>query len=328
MARINLIVWDNGAGLSRDLRLLQDALLAGGHSVQVVALRRRGKQRKLSQWALSTRIACKRLRGGDAWRDDINIFLERPRPEYFSLGRRNLLIPNPEWIDPKSQAILPTIDRLLVKTRYAETIFAARDCAANFIGFTSSDRLDTTVTRERTFFHLAGRSTQKNTEPLLALWRRHPEWPRLTVVQNPETSQPGAPQPNIAHRIDYLDDAELKRLQNAHRFHLCPSETEGFGHYLVEAMSVGAVVLTLDAAPMNELITPDRGLLVPVSRTDTQNLATINFFNEAAMEAAIGRVLALDDDEVERLGAAARGWFEANDAGFIARVNAAIRDVI
>jgi hypothetical protein len=39
-------------------------------------------------------------------------------------------------------------------------------------------------------------------------------------------------------------------------------------------------------------------------------------------------VLALDDDEVERLGAAARGWFEANDAGFIARVNAAIRDVI
>ncbi|EQD67759.1 glycosyltransferase, partial [mine drainage metagenome] len=56
---------------------------------------------------------------------------------------------------------------------------------------------------------------------------------------------------NIEHRIDYLDDAALQRLQNAHWFHLCPSETEGYGHYLVEAMGIGAVVLTTDAAPMN-----------------------------------------------------------------------------
>jgi glycosyltransferase involved in cell wall biosynthesis len=328
VARINLIVWDNGAGLSRDLRLLQDALVAGDHSVQVVALRRRGKQRKVHRWALSARIAGQRLRGGDAWKYDINIFLERPRPEYFSLGRRNVLIPNPEWTDPKSQAVLPRIDRLFTKTRHAEAIFAARGCAVDFIGFTSPDRLDTAVPRERAFFHLAGRSTQKNTEPLLALWRRHPEWPRLTVVQNPDTAHPRATQPNIAHRIGYLDDAELKRLQNAHRFHLCPSEIEGFGHYLVEAMSVGAVVLTLDAAPMNELITPDRGLLVPVAHTGRQNLATTNFFNEAVMEATIERMIALDDYEVEHLGAAARRWFEANDASFIARINAAIREVI
>jgi hypothetical protein len=79
---------------------------------------------------------------------------------------------------------------------------------------------------------------------------------------------------------------------------------------------------------MNELITPDRGLLVPVAHTGRQNLATTNFFNEAVMEATIERMIALDDYEVEHLGAAARRWFEANDASFIARINAAIREVI
>jgi hypothetical protein len=39
---------------------------------------------------------------------------------------------------------------------------------------------------------------------------------------------------NIDYRSDYLDDVELRRLQNESLFHLCPSETEGWGHYLVE----------------------------------------------------------------------------------------------
>src|SRR6185295_13835563 len=120
----------------------------------------------------------------------------------------------------------------------------------------------------------------------------------LTVVQNPRAAKPGAPAPNIRHLIDYLDDAQLKRLQNAHRFHLCPSETEGFGHYLVEAMGIGAVTLTLDAPPMNEMITPERGLRVPTARTGAQNLATTYFYDEAAMQAAIERALALDDAQL------------------------------
>ena len=66
-----------------------------------------------------------------------------------------------------------------------------------------------------------------------------------------------------------LDDAALRTLQNSHRFHLCLSEAEGWGHYIAEALSVGAITLTCDAAPMNELVTAERGLLVAAGRGQT-----------------------------------------------------------
>lgn len=323
---INLIAWDNKVGLSTDVHLLADALRAGGYAVHFSTLRR-GKLRKWSRPVrLRARYVWRRLRGADCY--DVNLLLEHVRPEDLPFARHNFLIPNPEWCLPKDVALLPSIDGVLLKTRHAQPIFAALGCRAAAIGFTSVDRLDAGVPRERTFFHLAGRSTNKGTERLLALWRRHPEWPRLTVVQNPRTATAGAPAANIAHRIDYIDDAELKRLQNANAFHVCCSETEGFGHYIGEAMGVGAVVLTTDAPPMNELVTAERGVLVAFDDTGTQHLATTYRFSETALEAAVARCLAMDEAERERIGRNARAWFERNNAGFPARLRAGIEALL
>lgn len=319
---INLIAWDNKVGLSTDVHLLADALRAGGYAVHFSTLRR-GKLRKWSRPVrLRARYAWRRLLGRECY--DVNLFLEHVRPEDLPFARRNFLIPNPEWCLPKDVALLPRIDGVLLKTRHAQPIFAALDCRTAAIGFTSVDRLDAAVPREHTFFHLAGRSTNKGTERLLALWRRHPEWPRLTVVQNPRTATPGPPAANIAHRIDYIDDAEMQRLQNANAFHVCCSETEGFGHYIGEAMSVGAVVLATDAPPMNELVSPGRGVLVGYDATGTQHLATTYRFSEAALEAAVLRCIAMDDAERNALGRGARAWFEQNDADFAQRLHAGI----
>jgi glycosyltransferase involved in cell wall biosynthesis len=158
---------------------------------------------------------------------------------------------------------------------------------------------------------------------LLDTWRRHPQWPRLTVVQHPKVAQPGAPAANIVHRVDYLDDASLRRLQNAHRFHICPSEAEGFGHYLMEAMSVGAVVLATDAAPMNELVTPPRGLLIPVADMRRNGLVARACVDQAGVEHAVDRALALSDEARAALGARARAFFVANDREFRQRLPAA-----
>ncbi|HEY2396403.1 MAG TPA: glycosyltransferase [Rudaea sp.] len=325
MASINLIARDIGFGLSRDLRLLAAALASRGHVVCVSAIRR-GKLRKFAgPWRLRARSAARRLRGDGAIEFDVNLMLEEIRSEYLPLARRNVLLPNPEWFRPQDRQALGAIDCVFAKTRHAESIFAMLGCAVAFTGFTSDDRYDHSIARECAFFHLAGRSRNKNTEPLLQLWRRHPQWPRLTVVQDPRSAQPAAPVSNIDHRIDHLDDAELRRLQNRHRFHLCPSQTEGFGHYLVEAMSVGAVTLTLDAAPMNELVTIERGVVVPVARTATQRLATTNYFDDAEMERAVERIIGLGDAECERLGSAARAWFLDNDRAFSGRLDAAVR---
>ena len=75
---------------------------------------------------------------------------------------------------------------------------------------------------------------------------------------------------NINYFAKYVDDDELRLVQNRHGVHLCPSEAEGFGHTLVEAMSCGAVVITTDGPPMNEMVTPDRGALVRYGRTGRQ----------------------------------------------------------
>jgi len=327
MIRVNLIARDNGFGLSRNLHLLHDALAAADCEVTVSGIRRGALRKVIHPLKLRAGTLARRLTGRGAQRWDINLMLERVRPEYLATARRNVLMPHPEWFDDGDRGWLQRLDRAFMLTHHAAPLFEALGLKTEYTGFTSEDRRDTTVPRERMFFHLAGRSANKGTETLLALWRRHPEWPRLTVLQSPRSARPGPSAPNIVHRVDYIPDAELKRIQNAHRFHLCPSETEGFGHYLVEAMGVGALVVTLDAPPMNEMVRPERGALVPFSRTGTQGLATTYFYDESAMERVIECLLATSDAELECMGAAARAWFEDNDRAFRGRIAEAVRAI-
>lgn len=325
MIRVNLIARDNGFGLSRNLHLLHDALAGAGFDVTISGIRRGALRKALHPARLRAQTVARRLAGRGAERWDVNLMLERVRPEYFATARRNVLLPHPEWFDERDRKWLPRLDRAFVLTHHAKPIFEALGLKTDYTGFTSEDRLDATVPREHVFFHLAGRSANKGTDTLLATWRRHPEWPRLTVLQSPRVARPLVSASNIDHRADYIGDDELKRIQNAHRFHLCPSETEGFGHYLVEAMGVGAVVATLDAPPMNEMVTPERGDLIPYSRTGRQSLATTYFYDEDPLERTIERLLARSGEELERMGAAARRWFEDNDRAFRVRIAEAVR---
>lgn len=328
---VHLLGFDNGVGLSRDLRLLTTALRALGFRVDFTNTRKRGgipgAIQRVEASIGAARRARRRLRGTPP-PYDLALMEEHIAPAFLDDARYRVLLPHPEWFLPRDLQWLDRIDLVLAKTHEAQRIFAARGCRSRYIGFTSEDRLDTFVPRERAFFHLAGSSRNKATQPLLALWRRHPEWPRLTVLQHPREARRGEAAANLDHRIAYIDETELRRLQNAHTFHLCPSETEGFGHYIVEAMSVGAVVITLDAPPMNEMITRERGILLPYSRTGTQHLATTYHFDAPAMEAAIECAVALGDSQCRILGAAARTWYEAERAAFAQHLDATLRALL
>ena len=320
MRTINLVLWDNGVGLTRDMRILRE-LWSTPDSDVFVSAKRRGTLRKwLDPMRLKMRTAFQQMRGYDrSGRFSYNVMLEHVRPEYLALAKRNVLVPNPEWMDETDGQVMDRIDLVLTKTRHAQEIFGGLNCETRYMGFTSEDRLDSAVPRECKFFHLAGRSVLKGTDALLELWQRHPEWPQLTVVQHPKVAKKVGVAANIRHRIEYLSDRDLRRLQNSHAFHLCPSETEGFGHSLVEAMSVGAVTITVDAPPMNEIVGPDRGLPVACARSEKRGLATLYFFDTDAMERAITAAINMDFDERSRIGKAARTWFENNDAEFRAR---------
>jgi len=333
MARINLLAWDNQRGLTHDIRLLSDTLAALGHEVHVTRL---GPHRQDGRWKgrlLRLRMAWQWLRSGGRQTRlyDANIALEHVRPAWLGLARLNLLVPNPEWLSPRSQRYLKHFDAVLCKTQYASEVFRAQGCRTLHIGFRGTDCFDRNIERQPSFLHLAGASRMKGTRRLLALWQRHPEWPKLVVLQSASTATPlAAPAPvNIEHRVGYLSDiGEIRRLQNSHLFHLCLSETEGWGHYLAEGMSCKAVVLTCDAPPMNELVDSSRGMLVKASEAGPFNLATRYHFDEAALEASVERLMAMSEDDRARLGEHARSWFESNEAAFAGRLDAALRQLL
>lgn len=327
MPHVNLIGWDNGVGLSRDLRLIEQALREAGFQVAIQPARGRGKLRKwLGPWVQRAAIAGRRL--ARRKRFDLNLMLEHITPEFLAAAERNAFIPNPEWCLPRDVRRLPQVDRVLTKTSHATGIFHRHGCEVAPVGFTSTDRHLPGVERRRTFLHLAGRSSAKRTRLVLELWLRHPEWPVLTVVQHPRMADFRPLAANIAHRVDYLDDAELREIQNANLFHLCPSETEGFGHYIVEALSVGAIVLTTDAEPMNELVTAERGVLIPFSQTGQQQLATRYLVEAEALECAVEVALALDAEHLQAKQAAARDFYQQNDKAFRERLAEAVTAMI
>ncbi len=327
MPHVNLIGWDNGVGLSRDLRLIEQALSDAGFQVAIQPARGRGKLRKwFGPWVQRAVIAGRRL--ARRKRFDLNLMLEHITPEFLGAAERNAFIPNPEWCLPRDVRRLPQVDRVLTKTSHATGIFHRQGCEVAPVGFTSTDRHLPDVARAPTFLHLAGRSSAKRTRLVLETWARHPEWPRLTVVQHPRMADFRPEAANIVHRVDYLDDAELREIQNANLFHLCPSETEGFGHYIVEALSVGAIVLTTDAEPMNELVTAERGVLVPFAQTGRQQLATRYLIEAEALECAVVGALALDAGEIEAKQAAARAFYLDNDRTFRERLAAAVTAMI
>jgi Glycosyltransferase len=327
-ARVNVIGKSNGVGLARDIDLLISALRAAGHHVDLTiidAMQAKRRRSPLAQFAARARLAWGRADATvHASRADINVMLEHVWLQYLSTAHSNVVVPNPEWFDRHDRRFLADIDRVWAKTGYTRELFRALGCSTTYIGFDSDDHYDPAIVKQRTYFHLAGKSTMKGTDRLLRIWQRHPEWPRLILVQHQDGGTTAPRAQNIEARVGYMSDQELGKLQNESVFHLCLSLTEGWGHYIAEAMGVGAVTITVDARPMNELVAADRGVLVPYCRTGTQHLATTYQFDEAALEATIERTLAMSDAECAQLGARARAWFVENKSGFTERIAAAL----
>lgn len=252
--------------------------------------------------------------------DETIIFLERVTARWLRRARRYLLIPNQERYPERLVPLLRSIDHILCKSRHAVEIFAKRHPSVHYLGFTSEDRaLPDSRPDYARFFHLAGGSSLKGTAALLEAWRRHPEWPELTIIQHSRQASQTVP-PNVNLITRYLPDTDLRALQNSCGIHLCPSLSEGWGHYIVEGMSCSAVVLATNGPPMNELVQPDRGVLVPYSRSEPRKLGFNFYVDPSALEVTISDLVALPGEAKQQLGHAARQWFEDKDGEFRANL--------
>lgn len=324
----NIIGWDNGAGLSRDIDILTAELKALGWSVAINGKRTRavdGSSTAPAMERMRFRIAMVAVAAGLTRPPfELNFHLEDIKDQYIALARQNVLIPNHEWFREWCRPHLGRIDEVWAKTRVGERVFSDLARKVRYLGWTGMDRRVRNAGSKRLMaFHVAGASPSKGTETVLDVWSENPHWPLLQVLRRnrgyggDERSWRSRPHsPNIRIITDRVDERTLMDIQNESAICVCPSEAEGFGHNILEAMSVGAVVITTDAPPMNELVTPDTGLLVAVDRSEPMSLGRRYFVNRADLARQIRAALAMTDEQRNALGRAARTRFEEKNAAF------------
>jgi hypothetical protein len=274
--KINLFCDDRG-GLAKDRLILGDALRSLGCSVTLHGV------------------------NGDinASSADINIFCESLCPSCFNEAPLNWFIPNPEWYCHEME-LLNSIDLILCRTHEVQRIFMELKKDTFYLGFSSLDLYNPRISKKYTkYFHLPGSSLQKGTRSILKAWEQNSNFPHLTIVKSSDLGY------RVPLKVDWINQwlttEHLSKLQNSCGVHLCPSETEGYGHYLMEAMSVGAVVVTTNAPPMNEFIVDER-CLVPYTSWRFQRLGTNFYIDSNGLEEVITRLMKLSQRELEAIG--------------------------
>jgi hypothetical protein len=305
-----IYAWDNAHGLTRDLRIVRGLLEEAGYRVTVEPIPRR--ERAARYRAMVRRWWRRPVR-------DINVFLETPVPSAFHRARLNVLIPNQEWFDPVDTVLLRFIDIVACRTRLCERLFGALGVRTEYVGFTSDDRSDASVAPRDRILHVAGRSHFKGTVALLAAWRAHPEWPTLTLVHHTNVAPVDPSIPNVEQITAHIPDEEFRQLQQRAWLTIQPSEAEGFGHCLVEALSTGTLLMTIDAAPMNEIVTVERGMLVPWRGAEPMGIDRRYFVDAHQLEVAIAACLAAGPEGLRDRMTAGQDWFRSNGDSFRAR---------
>lgn len=288
--KINIFSVNNGKGLQTSRNILKDALIEMGHQVFEKGIT---QKRKTNESHV-----------------DINIFFERINEGWLSLGSTNWFIPNPEWYS-QSVSLLDKMDLILCRTHEVERIFQDRGKKTYFLGFSSLDCLQETIEKDYTsFFHLAGGSTFKGTNAIITSWNNQLSMPPLTIVHHRTDHSIflRSQNPNLKLIAQRLPLTKLSDLQNHLGVHLCLSETEGFGHYLMEAMSTGAVVMTTDAPPMNEFIT-DKRCLVAYTHSSPFHLGIRYFVDPIHLEQQILNLMSLSIEELKEIGDYNRSQF-------------------
>lgn len=315
--RVRILASDGSKGLLQDAEVLLRAL-SDTASVEFLPL-----------------IPTSDTPGRRAWRPrakpdgvaDVTLTLETAVPDLNQLSRWNVLIPNPEWLSGTSLDALPLYDVVGAKTHVAHDQLRPLHPNTEYLGFSSEDMLEKTTPRSRTYLHFAGSSPFKGTRRLIVLWLEHPEWPMLSVyvrkdiLEGIDTTQAE----NVSIHDPVSDQSSVRSVLNSYAYHVCPSLTEGWGHYIVEALSVGATVITTDAPPMNYFVAESRGLAVKSHPIASRlGISTTYDFDKRSMEGMITATMSESQVQSQERRARARAWFLDNDKTFKDRIRAAV----
>lgn len=281
---------ENGAGLERDYKLIRGMLESYGHTVY---------GHMFNDLTLPRKV-------------DVSIYLEVIPAHTIDRAKENWFIPNSEWYFGNVwDRLLPKFSKILCKTPDCLEIWQKKVGMGRpkYIGFESNDFFRPEVKRTPQFLHMAGKSETKNTAAVCAAWRNHKlPYPLTVVAFKPDIVRHCLGIPFVTH-IERLTDEQVIAFMNEHTFHVMPSKYEGFGHYIHEALGTGGVVLTTNAAPMNDFPGIPKDLLIPVSNKIPMRAAWFNEVDPAHVADAVHRAAALEPETIRALAEQARAGF-------------------
>ena len=308
--KINIISYDNGYGLSEDIRKLKSFLKNINIEMDIQIY---------NFYDFKCRIA------------DLNIYLEVVNNLLVKFAKFNIMIPNQEWYYQHWVPYLKNFDLILTKTNYATELFKSipEVNKVQYLGWTSSDKNNQELSKfNRRCLHLCGRSIYKQTQKIVNMWK--PEYIPLTVVYSPkDVKLKVKKQSNITYLNQKLSNQQLEMIMNTHSIHLCCSETEGFGHYLNEAKSCQALVITTDAPPMNELIEDEYGLKIKYQSEISldKTLGKKYEFDDNHFHQVISSLQQLPEKDIEDKGVLARESYLKNELRFRNNLEECFQDI-
>ncbi|TMW55315.1 hypothetical protein Poli38472_013206 [Pythium oligandrum] len=130
------------------------------------------------------------------------------------------------------------------------------------------------------FVHIVGSSRFKATGHVLECWLSRPDFPPIDIYiaekfykrkYEERFAERIKASPNVNLYPGRVDSVTLGKIVAEASFFMCPSFQEGYGHYINQARAAGGLVVTTDIPPMNELITPQSGMVFPVDALSSQN---------------------------------------------------------
>lgn len=308
-------------GLRNDAEIMATELRLD-FPVSINISRQRNFHRPFRRWLLAAEQHSQRT-------SPVVVFFENIPTCWLGAARHRVVVPNQEWLRPETLINIPQCREVWCKTRYAERLFHERGLAARYIGFTSKDCFLAEIAKDYgRFIHIPGRSDLKGTATLLKIWGAHPEWPILSVVtHNRHLNLHSCAASNIKIESGYLEQTVLETMMNSAGIHICTSETEGFGHYLNEALSTKAVVITTDGPPMNELVTDTFGVLVKHQSVGHQGLSELFRVDPSSLEQKIVEVINMSAEKKKTMGELARASFIARAQAFRGAVRRAALEI-
>lgn len=198
---------------------------------------------------------------------EVNIFLEVINPSLIPYAKKNIWIPNVEWLYKTWVPYLDMVDEIWVKTREAEEILKPlTKSVVKYIGWTSIDKGWNSETDKKNY-HKAivpvGKNIFRHPKPIFQAYMKiedeSPELfaklPVLTVVYSPQhigITVPESISSKVVLRGEVLKDTEFDEIFKESGLCVCTSLAEGFGHAVNEAMSVGCNLILSPIRPFIE----------------------------------------------------------------------------